>query len=161
MALDNLISVAFTPQELTDIDTALTSVENILRNKMINLTPEERRRYASISNEIAQWVQKCRGYMNQIPSVVPGYINLPELDADMQARRDLIPRLRRTTSILESMDDTVLLLGSDVWTNCLAFYRAVKSAAQANVPGTTAIYQDLAKQFPGRPKSVPPAPPNP
>ena len=161
MALDNLISVAFTPAELAAIDGALTTIETTLAGKVINLTPEERRRYASISSEIAQWVQKCRGYMNQVPSIVPGYIDLPELDADMQARRDLMPRLRRATSILESIDDTALLLGSDVYTNCLAFYRAVREAAKSNVPGSTSIYQDLAAQFPGRPGSVPPAPPTP
>ncbi|MBI5778935.1 MAG: hypothetical protein HZA49_05710 [Planctomycetes bacterium] len=95
-----------------------------------------------------------------MPSIVPGYIDLAELNRDMQARRDLIPRLRRATSIMESMDDTALLLGSDVFTNCLAFYKAVKAAAQANVPGSTSVYQDLAAQFPGRPRSIP-TPPNP
>src|SRR3989339_1188162 len=129
MALDNLISVVFNPSDLPAIDAALGSIEAALSGKVINLTPEERRRYASISNETAQWVQKCRGYMNQVPALVPGYIDLAELDRDVQARRDLMPRLRRARSILESMDDTALLLGSDVWTNCLAFYRAVREAA--------------------------------
>ena len=160
MALDNLISVAFTPAELAALDTAFASIEATLAGKVINLTPEERRRYASISTEMRPWIRKCRDYMTQLPSIVPGYINLPELDADMQARRNIETRLNRAKSINESMDDTFLLLGSDVLTNCLAFYKAVKAAAQANVPGSTTIYQDLAQQFPGRPRSVPP-PPNP
>ena len=158
MALDNLISVAFTPPELATIDAALASIEATLAGKVINLTPEERRRYAAVSNEMSQWVQKCRGYMTQMPAIVPGYINLPELDRDMQARRELNQRLRRAKSVLESMDDTVLLLGNDVLNSCYAFYRAVKSASLANVPGSTSIYQDLAQQFPGRPASVPPPP---
>lgn len=160
MALDNLVSVSFTPQELADMDTALTSLETILHGKVINLTPEERRRYAAVSTEMMPWIQKCRRYMSQIPSIVPGYINLTELDADLRARSDIISRLSRSRSILESLDDTWLLLGSDVLTNCLAFYRSVREAAKSNVPGSTGIYQDLAQQFPGNPRSVP-RPPNP
>ncbi|MBI4834170.1 MAG: hypothetical protein HY811_05065 [Planctomycetes bacterium] len=160
MALDNLISVSFTPEQLAALDAALSSIEGTLMGKVINLTPNERIRYASVSSEMAQWVQKCRNYMSQLPSIVPGYINLPELDADMHTRRDIGPRLRRAKAILESLDDTNLLLGSDVLTNCLAFYQSVKAAARANVPGSTGVYQDLAQQFPGRPKSVP-LPPNP
>lgn len=160
MALDNLISVSFTPAELAALDTALSSMETTIQGKVINLEPHERIRYASVSSEMANWVQKCRGYMSQLPSVVPGYIDLAELDADMQARRDIGSRLRRAKAILESLDDTHLLLGSDVLTNCLAFYRSVREAAKANVPGSTGIYQDLAQQFPGNPRSVP-RPPNP
>ncbi|MEW6026099.1 MAG: hypothetical protein AB1599_02225 [Planctomycetota bacterium] len=161
MALDNLISVSLTPQELAAIDGALTTIETTLQGKVINLTPDERIRYASISTEMRPWIRKCRDYMNQLPSIVPGYINLTELDADMKARRDIETRLNRAKAAVESMDDTYLLLGSDVLTNCLAFYRSVKAAAQANVPGSTGVYQDLAQQFPGRPRSVPPPPPNP
>ncbi len=158
MALDNLISVSFNQQELTDMDTALTSLETILQGKVINLTPEERRRYASVSTEMSSWIHKCRAYMNQVPTLVPGYIDLVEFDADFQARSNISPRLRKTKSILESLDDTNLLIGSDILTNCFAFYRSVKAAAKANVPGSTSIYQDLAQQFPGRPSSVPPTP---
>ena len=161
MALDNLISVAFTPAELAALDTAIASMETTLQGKVINLTPEERQRYAAVSTEMRPWIRKCRDYMTQLPSIVPGYINLVELDADMKARRDIETRLNRTKSVLESMDDTYLLLGNDVLNSCYAFYRAVKSASLANVPGSTSIYQDLAQQFPGRPRSVPPPPPNP
>ncbi|MEK7310283.1 MAG: hypothetical protein AAB038_05645 [Planctomycetota bacterium] len=158
MALDNLITVSFTPAELAAFDTALAAIETLLQGKVINLTPDERRRYGSISNEMTQWVQKCRGYMTQLPAIVPNYINLSELDADMTARRDLMPRLMRAKSILESIDDTAVLLGSDVLTNCLAFYRSVKAAAKANVPGSTTIHQDLAQQFQARRSSAPPPP---
>jgi hypothetical protein len=44
----------------------------------------------------------------------------------------------------------MLLLGNDIYQNCIAFYKAVKAASLANVPGSTSIYQDLAQQFPGR-----------
>jgi K+/H+ antiporter YhaU regulatory subunit KhtT len=106
MALDNLISVSFTPEQLAALDMALSSIETALVGNVINLTPEERRRYAAVSNEMANWVQKCRSYMSQVPALVPAYINLTELDSDMHARRDISSRLRRATSIHESLDCT-------------------------------------------------------
>ena len=153
MALDNLISVAFTPAELAAFDTALAAIETLLQGKVINLTPAERQRFAAVSNETLPWVQKCRDYITQMPGIVPAYLDITRLDADITARQDISPRLARTKSILESLDDTKVLLGSDIFDNCIFFYRAVKAAAQANVPGSTTVYQDLAVQFPGRPHS--------
>jgi len=61
--------------------------------------------------------------------------------------------------ITEMLDDTRLLLGTDVYNNSIAFYRNVKISALQNVPGSTNIYQDLQQQFPGRPKKkIPPTP---
>jgi hypothetical protein len=69
-----------------------------------------------------------------------------------ESREDLVPLFTIMRSVFESMDDTMLLLGNDIYQNCIAFYKAVKAASLANVPGSTSIYQDLAQQFPGRPK---------
>ena len=41
MALDNLISVSFTDEELTKISTAIEQINTILKGKAINLTPED------------------------------------------------------------------------------------------------------------------------
>ena len=50
MALDNLISVSFTDEELTKISTAIEQINTILKGKAINLTPEDRRQYGSIAD---------------------------------------------------------------------------------------------------------------
>lgn len=159
MALDNLISAEFTQLEIDDFNTALDSQTNILAGKVINLTPEERMRYSRVSYEMIPWVEKCQGYMQTNPTLVPGYIDTAEFDKDMKTRNDLMPLYTRLRSVFESMDDTMLLIGNDVYNNCIAFYRAVKAAAQANVPGSTSIYEDLAQQFPGRPSSTEPEEP--
>ncbi|CEN50089.1 conserved hypothetical protein [Capnocytophaga canimorsus] len=45
MAFENLVSITFTQQELNTLDEALKNIENVLKGKMQNLTPEERRQY--------------------------------------------------------------------------------------------------------------------
>jgi hypothetical protein len=91
--------------------------------------------------------------MNQVPNLVPSYIDITKLDADIKAHNDIAPIRNRVKSLLESLDDTNTLLGKDIYTNCLAFYRSLKAASRANAPGSTSIYEDLSKQFPGQPLS--------
>ncbi len=40
MSKQNLVSVAFSDEELTILDTALAQIKNVLKDKTVNLTPE-------------------------------------------------------------------------------------------------------------------------
>lgn len=157
MALENLISISFTPAELTALDNALTAIEGTVAGKVINLTPEERSQYGRVSNRTENWIDKVMGYMDANPALVPNYIDVVEHRKDYDVRKLIATRLNRLASVFESIDDTQKLISSDLWTNSIAFYRNVKIASQQNVPGSTAIYNDLKAQFPGRPP-VPPTP---
>ena len=42
MAFENLISIQFTESELAQLDAAMASIAQVLRDKTINLTPEQR-----------------------------------------------------------------------------------------------------------------------
>lgn len=46
MAIDNMISLKLSSDELQQINDALTTIENVMAGKFINLTPEERQQYA-------------------------------------------------------------------------------------------------------------------
>jgi hypothetical protein len=130
---------------------------------VINLTPEQRQRYARVAYEMIPWIEKCNHYMITNPVLKPAYIDIAEFNKDLKARTDLYPLFTKIRSLLEMLDDTILLLGSDLYTNSIAFYRSVGVSAKADVPGATSVYQDLAQQFPGRPRKhsgeTPPAPP--
>jgi len=154
MALDNLVSIEFTQAELDKLKLAIADIDTVLAGKAINLTPEERHHYARVSYEMLPWVQKSFGYMHTEPTLVPAYIDMPELEKDFKARTDIEPNYTSLRSTFEKLDDLMLLLGHDMYTSCIAFYKAVKAASVSNVPGSTTIYQDLAQQFPGRPKSA-------
>jgi hypothetical protein len=149
MALENLISIGFTQQEAQTINDALTAVENTIRNKVINLTPKQRQAYGRVKYEMEIWVQKVYQYMVQYPNLVPSYIDVAEHGKDINAHNFINPLLARIGVALQSLEDTNLLLGSDIYTNSMAFYRNVKVAAQNNAPDAGAVYADLKQQFPG------------
>jgi hypothetical protein len=50
------------------------------------------------------------------------------------------------------MEDTLMLAGSDCYVASLSIYSSAKLAAKNNVPGATAIVQDLVQRFPRRTK---------
>lgn len=163
MALEDLVSVEFTPLELTDIDTSVNKILDIIVPKAKNLTPSERQMYGRVRYEFEVWIDKCRTHMHDNPTLVPPYIDTAEYEKDYAARLAMKPVEAKLQQLYEMFDDTFVLLGHDLFTNSIAFYNAVKTAAKNNVPGSTTIYQDLKQQFPGGGKkkedpATPPAP---
>jgi hypothetical protein len=155
MSHKDLISVGFTEEEIKLLNQHFDGIEQIIQGKVVNLSPEERKQYGSINDRTENWVYKVKGYMAQKPELVPFYLNVSEFNNDYEARNAIKPILNRIASIHESFDDTAKLLSHDIYNTSIAYYRSIKMIAQQNVPGTTTIYEDLKKQFPGRPSSVP------
>lgn len=150
MALDNFISVEFSQEELQNIDSLLTQLESAISSKFINLTPEQRQEYSRLGAKTEDWVVRAHGYVAQYPDLVLRHIDTTEFNKDFTARQALLPRLRRLQAITERVDDTALLLGSDIYTTALSYYKGIKTLATTNAPNAQTIYNDLKQQFPGR-----------
>jgi len=161
MPLDDMISVDFTPVEITDITDALNTIIGIIQPKAKNLTPAERQMYGKVRYEFEVWIDKAYGHVMANPTLVPAYINVPEYKKDYAARNAMKPVEEKLKQLYEMFDDTFVLLGHDLYVNSLAFYNAIKVAAKNNAPGATAIHQDLKQQFPGggKKKADPAVPP--
>ncbi len=147
MALDNLISVSFTPDELTQITTALQQIDTVLQGKAVNLTPDERRQYGSIADRNKTLVDKCKTYMEQAPDTLPPTIDKTEFDADYTARQQLDTPLKHLNRITEKITDTKILLDHDNYNCAIAYYRYIKCLSAQNQPGTSSIYADLRKHY--------------
>jgi hypothetical protein len=148
MALDNLVSVSFTEDELTQLDEALTVIENIVKSKaVVSLTPEQRRQYGRVAYEMEVWVDRVDSYMKQTPQFIPSFVDMNEHRTDLATHRALNPRIERVNLLLQAMQDTNLLLGTDIYNNSMAYYRTVREAAKSNASGAPVIYADLKRQF--------------
>ena len=148
MALDNLISVSFTEEELTQFDEALTVIENIIKSKaVVSLTPEQRRQYGRVAYEMEVWLYSVDSYMKQANNFIPSFVDMNEHTADLTAHRALNPRIERVNLLLQAMQDTNLLLGTDIYNSSMAYYRTVREGAKSNASGAPVIYADLKRQF--------------
>lgn len=152
MALDNLITVVFTEEEIAQINAAIDSINTVLEGKAVNLTPDERRQYGSIADKNKTLVDKAKFYMEKMPETLPKTIDKEEFDRDYVARQQLESPLRRLGIVAEKLRDTKTLLDFDNLQTTLTYYRYVKYLASENEPGTTSIYQDMALHYKsGRP----------
>lgn len=146
MALDNLISLTFSENDLATIDQALNSIATVLTGKPVNLTPDLRQQYGRIAEQNKLFVNKAKNYMEQYPQHVPGFLDKTEFDKDYAAREQIESRLQRLSSVTEQLRDTKVLLDHDNYHNSITFYRNIKFLSGENVPGTNVIYDDM-KQF--------------
>lgn len=147
MALDNLISLSFTEEELTQLQSAIDSINQVLQGKVVNLTPDERSQYGSIADRNKILVDKCKDYMDQDPDTIPRTLDKTEFDADYIARKQVEMPLRDLTRVTEKLMDTKILLDHDNYQAAIAYYRYIKYLASESEPGSTSIYQDLKKHF--------------
>ncbi|WP_343679702.1 hypothetical protein [Chryseobacterium arthrosphaerae] len=160
MALDNLISLSFTTEELSKLDQALQTIGTVLSGKTINLTPEERQQYGSIAEQNKLFVNKVKTYMEQYPQYVPNFLDKAEFDKDYLGREQVEQRLQRMSSLTEQLSDTKVLLDHDNYHNAITFYRNLKFLSGENVPGTNVIYEDMKQFFVTTGTSAPPVPPS-
>ncbi|CEN52516.1 conserved hypothetical protein [Capnocytophaga canimorsus] len=145
----NLASVIFTTEELQKLDETLQSIENILKGKTFNLTPDERRQYGSIAEQNKLFVNKCKELMEQYPQFVPSFLDKEEFYRDYQARQQIETRLIRLKTFTEQLSDTKVLLDNDNYYNSITFYRNVKFLSGQNVPGIKTLYEQLKQFFKG------------
>lgn len=148
MANSNLISVSFTAEEIQAAKEFLSSFRQQLADKCISLTPEERREFGRIGNKTENWSRNVIQYMNEQPGFNPSFIDVEEAKRDFEARENLKPLLKELESLKDMLDDTILILGSDLYQAKLSYYQNVKLLAAQNVNGAKAIYDDLSAQFP-------------
>ena len=156
MALENLISIEFTIEELTALDTHLDGIQQVLAGKTVNLTPEQRQQYGSIGNQNKLIVDKAKSYMEQHPNWVPNFIDKTEFDKDYNARQQMEERTQRLQNLTQQLLDTKTLLDHDNYTNTLSFYRMMRYLAGENEPGSKTVYEDMKVLFSrsGRPAST-------
>jgi hypothetical protein len=149
MALENLISISFSDDELQQADEHLAALKSLFEGKCVTLTPEQRKEYGRLGNGNANWVQKTVNYSTDQPSFTPVFLNKAEFDKDNTAHTVLTPRFNQLEAIHNMVDDTLLILGFDLYQSALSYYKNIKMLAEKNMPGAKAIYDDLSAQFPG------------
>ncbi len=147
MALENLISLTFTEEELNNLDTHLSGIRSILNGKTVNLTPEQRQQYGRIANQNKLIVDKAKNYMEQHPEWIPRFLDKEEFDRDYTTRMDIESRVQLLENVTQQLVDTKTLLDHDNYSNTLSFYRMLRFLSSENEPGANKVYEDMKVLF--------------
>lgn len=147
---ENLVSIVIPQPELQAVLNHLQQVSTILKPYLIALTQEERQTIPKMKDKTISFVEKALDYAVSNPEFTPPYMNVPELQIDLNAVKDLTAIMQQIQPLASNINDTEMLSGSEAYVAALTYYNSVKHAAKINVPSAKPIYDDLKKRFEGQ-----------
>ena len=147
MALDNLISVTYTDDDVNAVKDCTNGIKTVLKGKTTSITPEERQQYGRIANKNKLIVDKAKLYMEENPNWIPGFLDKEEFDRDYDARQKVEVMVTYMENIMQQLLDTKTLLDHDNYNNTLSFYRYMRYLANENEPGAGQVYRDMKELF--------------
>ncbi len=119
---------------------------------MISLTAEQRGDIPKMGDATIPFVEKVLDYAQSNPEFTPAYMNVGDLKIDFEAVKDLNTIYRPLLQLQDSLNDSIMLSGSEAYIVALSYYNSVKMGAKMNIPGAKAIYDDLKKRFAKSPR---------
>lgn len=149
----NLITLAITDGQASNMDNAITAMETETRD-FIALTTLELRRLRKLGEKSESFARQALHVVSQNPQMIPE--NIPVADAlnDLKVLDILRPRLARLTRLVERANHTYAALGHDILTVALQAYGLLKLTGKSE--GMEGLRRDLAGLF-NRSKSQPKA----
>ena len=147
MPLKDLIQNQLTVADTDAIAKALTDIENAIKAKTVNLTPDERQKYGSINEQNKLFVNKVNDLHSSQPQFNSSKVNWPEFESDFAIRSSLENIMLRMKSIEEQLDDTKILHDNDNYQQSLSQYSYISYLANENEPGVTTLKEELAQFF--------------
>jgi hypothetical protein len=153
MPQQNLVSFSIPDKDLEEVKSAIAILKSKLVPHLKTLSATERVELPKMGDKTIAFVQKACKHCEQNPDIVPSFLDVEELKNDIDAFEQIRMLYAPLAQVVDSLNDTMLLSGSDAYSGALVFYQAVKNAAKSNVQPANSIYADLSGRFPGRPKS--------
>ena len=137
------------PQEV--LDQAILRINEaaaILKPYTLSLTPDERKNILKMGDKSSAFVEKALEYTKTNPEFIPAFMTSADLEIDLADSKNLVGPVSLVTQLLYSLDDTMMVAGSESFYAGLYYYKGVQQAAAVNIPGAKAIYEELKKRFP-------------
>ncbi|RYD64769.1 MAG: hypothetical protein EOP84_32450 [Verrucomicrobiaceae bacterium] len=148
------IDLTFVAEDLTQLDTDFTSIEQFLNT--LPVVSDAERKYMSklgMKNEglALRIIEAGRLHQN----VISRGIDFTKIDRDLTARAQLLGPLNRAQYAVTRLQDARLLLGVDLYAAALSIYNSLRRNAQT--ASLRAIVDELSQGF-ARPRRTTPEP---
>jgi hypothetical protein len=147
MPLKDLIQNQLTVADIDNIKRALDSIQATIAGKMINLTPDERKKYGSINEQHKLMVNKVNDVHISHPQFDSAKVDWAEFDNDFAIRSNLEKIISRLHSLAEQFDDTKILHDNDNYQQALDQYSYISYLSDQSEPGITTVKEDIAQFF--------------
>jgi hypothetical protein len=152
---DNKISFVLEPASVTSIDEALATIKRLLPI-LIDLTPEQRHALLKMGEKSESFVRKALEVATEDDSFLPRAFNVEEMKKDVDLYIALSPIFRAVRRLADSLDDTLLELGSEAYTSALVVYKSAKDNGKGQQLDSD--LDEMGKKFARKSASVAPTP---
>lgn len=148
MPQENLFELNIPAADLQAVQAAVQTLTRVLAPYLISLPGDGRRDLPKMGDKSIAFVRKARDYAANNPDLVPRFLDLQMFEADLSGVDTLNNLLRNLQPLVDNLEDSLALSGSEAYQAALVFYRSVKSAAQSGQPNAKTIADDLSVRFP-------------
>lgn len=144
---ENRISINLSAADIAAINQAIETLAGKLQPILIALEAEDKRMLGKLGEKSVSFVDKTVQYSQSNPEFLPAFIDVAEFKKDYEAFSILNGFLRPLIQIVENLDDTASLCGSEAVSAANTYYGSVKQGMKMNVPNAKAIYDDLSQRY--------------
>jgi hypothetical protein len=156
----NRLSLDITDAQKTEFNKASSDLANVAKNFNVVIEKEELKALPKISDGRIPFVEKCVEYSLSNPEFLPPFADVPEFQKDLQAFKDIRELARPLRQILDNIENSMMVSGSEAWEAARNYYKSVQHHARLGVPAAQTIYDDLRGLFDAKPNPPEPSPPN-
>jgi hypothetical protein len=146
---NNRIDTVISDPDLATVNGAINTIEATL-SFLIGLTVEERIQLPKINVANKSFTQDAINAVVNNGTMLPAYLDQTAMQNDMNLYNQLDKIAGRMRQVLEKLDDTQMLAGSEAYVAALTAYKLFAAAATAGIPGSDAVYDTLKERFAGQ-----------
>ena len=150
--MENRVDIAIPETNKATIVGAIGTLQTELNPFLKTLNSNERKTMPKMGDGTEPFVEKTIEYAKSNPEFMPPYADAAEMEVDFKSVMDLNNILRPLRQLLDGLEDTAMLAGSEAYVASLSYYNSVKLGRRMKMPGAEAIYEDLKKRFEGQGK---------
>lgn len=147
MSNSNRISLKLSDDLVAQVKQHFTAASEMASPLLVNLSPDENKALPKLGDKSYSFVTKALEYMKVPGTPMPDYVNIEELETDLKAYDTLRQILQTVMPLIDQLNDSMALSGSEAYVAVLSYYNYIKGAAKSNVQGAQTIYDDLRSRF--------------
>lgn len=145
--MESKMQLALSEADRTAVNEAIAVLSNTLGPQLRTLIPSERRTLPKMGDGTEPFVLKAMEYAKSNPEFLPPFVSVEALELDVKAVATLNNLVRPLRQLVDSLEDSIMLAGSEAYTASLSYYNSVKQGLKMSAPGAESIYNDLKQRF--------------
>ncbi|AWI25892.1 hypothetical protein [Flavobacterium pallidum] len=143
---NNRINTTMTAAQVTAVKNALATIQTNMPF-LVGLTMDERASIPKIDVSNKTFTEDAINAAVNNSAMLPGYLNVTSMQSDLALFNQIDELTGLLRQMLEKMEDTQMLAGSESYIGALTAYKLFTTTAEAGIAGADAIVEQLRQRF--------------